>query len=168
MTTASDRPARFSDEVRLANLDRAKTLLRQSTMSAKEAYDVAENLKDFNEFGYARKLFGRIRAARDYTGLENKRVKTGQRHALCTYKDATCRGRSIPRALEILDEVDQLECKPFQRQEWLGLRGAVYKRMWQVEGQRKDLLRSLAYYLKGLRDRTRRTRVNGYQRRVRV
>jgi hypothetical protein len=42
-----------------------------------------------------------------------------------------------------------LGCEPFQQQESLGLRGAVYKRMWQVEGQRKDLLRSLAYYLKG-------------------
>jgi predicted acylesterase/phospholipase RssA len=150
MTTASDRPARFSDKERRANLDRAKTLLRQSTMPAKEAYDLAEALKDGNEFGYARKLFGRIRAAHDYTGLENKRVRTGQRHALCTYKDADLAvADRFKRALEILDEVDGLECEPFQRQESLGLRGAVYKRMWQVEGQRKDLLRSLAYYLKG-------------------
>ena len=150
MTTASDRPARFSDEVRLANLDRAKTLLRQPTMSAKEAYDVADNLKNCNEFGYARKLFGRIRDARDYTSLEDKVVKIGQRHALCTYKDTDLAvADRFKRALEILDEVDRLECKPFQQQELLGLRGAVYKRMWQVEGQRKDLLRSLAYYLKG-------------------
>jgi predicted acylesterase/phospholipase RssA len=150
MTTASDRPARFTDEVRRDKLDRAKTLLRQPTMPAKEAYDLAEDLKDCNEFGYARKLFGRIRAAGNYTGLENKVVKIGQRHALCTYKDTDlAQADRFKRALEILDEVDRLGCEPFQRQESLGLRGAVYKRMWQVEGQRKDLLRSLAYYLEG-------------------
>lgn len=139
MTTASDRPARFSDDLRLANLERAKTLLRQPTMSAKEAYCLAEKLKDCNEFGYARKLFGRIRDAGDYTSLEGKVVKIGQRHALCTYKDADIAvADRFKRALEILDEVDRLGCKPFQQQESLGLRGAVYKRMWQVEGQRKD------------------------------
>lgn len=152
MTTASDRPARFSDEVRLANLDRAKTLLRQPKMPAKDAYDLAEGLKDCNEFGYARKLFGRIRDARDYTNLETRVVKIGQRHALCTYKDTDLAvADRFKRALEILDEVDRLECEPFQQQESLGLRGAVYKRMWQLEGQRKDLLRSLAYYLKGFK-----------------
>src|SRR5262245_40075222 len=150
MTIASDRPARFSDQVRLDKLDRAKTLLRQPTMSAKEAYELAEGLKDCNEFGYARKLFGRIRAAGDYTTLKDKVVKIGQRHALCTYKDTDLAAADrFKRALEILDEVDRLECEPFQQQESLGLRGAVYKRMWQVEGQRKDLLRSLAYYLEG-------------------
>src|SRR6266702_3287732 len=136
MTTAFDRPTRFTDDVRLTYLERAKTLLRQSTIPAKEACDLAEALKDCNEFGYARKLFGRVRAARDYTDLENKRVKIGQRHALCTYKDTDLAvADRFNRALEILDEVDQLECVPAQRQESLGLRGAVYKRMWQVEGQ---------------------------------
>jgi hypothetical protein len=149
VTTPSDRPARFSDEARFAKLNRAKTLLRQPTMSSKEAYDLAEALKGCNEFGYARKLFGRIRAA-DFTDLKDKAVKIGQRHALCTYKDTDLAAANrFKRALEILDEVDQLQCEPSQRQETLGLRGAIYKRMWQVEGQRKDLLRSLAYYLKG-------------------
>jgi predicted acylesterase/phospholipase RssA len=150
MTIASDRPARFSDEVRLEKLDRAKELLQGPTISAKEAYDLAEDLKNCNEFGYARKLFGRIRVAKDYTNLEDKVVKIGQRHALCTYKDTDLAVTDrFKRALEILDEVDRLKCEPFQQQESLGLRGAVYKRMWQVEGQRRDLLRSLAYYLKG-------------------
>jgi len=116
MTIASDRPARFSEEVRLANLDRAKTLLRQPTMSAKEAYDLAEVLKDCNEFGYARRLFGRIRTAGDYTSLEGKVVKIGQRHALCTYKDTDLAAADrFKRALEILDEVDRLGCEPFQQ-----------------------------------------------------
>src|SRR3954471_13484387 len=150
MTTGSDRPAWFSDEERLANLDRARTLLRQTRMPAKEAFDLAESLKKYNEFGYARKLFGRIREAGDYTDLKNKVVKIGQRHALCTYKDTDLAvADRFKRALEILDEVDLLGCTLSQQQESLGLRGAVYKRMWQVEGQRKDLLRSLAYYLKG-------------------
>jgi predicted acylesterase/phospholipase RssA len=150
MTTASDRPARFSDEVRRAKLDRAKALLRQPTLPPKEGYDLAEDLKNCNEFGYARKLLARIRSANDYTGVKDKVVKIGQRHALCTYKDTDLAvADRHKRALEVLDEVDLLASKPFQRQESLGLRGAVYKRMWQVEGQRRDLLRSLAYYLEG-------------------
>jgi len=121
MTTGSDRPAWFSDEERLANLDRARTLLRQTTMPAKEAFDLAESLKKYNEFGYARKLLARIRSANDYTGVKDKVVKIGQRHALCTYKDTDLAvADRFKHSLEILDEVDRLGCKPFQQQESLG------------------------------------------------
>jgi predicted acylesterase/phospholipase RssA len=151
MTTASGRPDPFSDDARLDDLERAKTLLRQKKkMPAKEAYELAERLKNFNDFSHARRLLSRIRTERDYTDVGDKIVKIAQRHALCTYKDTDlAMGDRLKRALKILDEVDQLKCEPFQKQETLGLRGAVYKRMWQVEGQRKDLLRSLAYYQEG-------------------
>lgn len=150
MTIASDRPARFSDHARLADVKCAKTLLRQGKISPEKAYDLAERLKNCNEFGYARKLLGRIRTVDDYTGFEAKKVKIGQRHALCTYKDTDLAvADRFERALKILDKVDEYKCDPSDRQETLGLRGAVYKRKWQIEGQRKDLLRSLAYYLEG-------------------
>ena len=148
MTTVSDRPAEFTDAKRLEALDDAKKMLRLMEMPADAAFKLAEAMKKYNEFGYARKLFGRIRDKGNFTGLD--RVKIGQHHALCTYKDTDLAAADrFERALKILDEVDELKCEPSQQQETLGLRGAVYKRRWQVEGQRKDLLRSLAYYLKG-------------------
>src|SRR5262249_2897414 len=101
MTTIYDLPTRFSDEVRLADLAKAKALLRQPKTDPVEAFDLAERLKEFNEFGYARKLLARIRAAGDYTGL--KVVKVGHRHSLCTYKDTDLPvADRFRRALEIL------------------------------------------------------------------
>jgi predicted acylesterase/phospholipase RssA len=77
-------------------------------------------------------------------------VKVGQRHALCTYKDQDLPAADrFKRALEILDEVDGGKPTGGELQESLGLRGAVYKRMWQVQGQSADLTRAGAYYLQG-------------------
>lgn len=149
MTNVPDLPTRFSDEERLKVLARAKALLRQPKLEPNEAFSLAERLQKFNEFGYARKLLGSIRKD-DYAGLEKEVVKVGHRHSLCTYKDTDLPvADRFRRAREILDEVDRLERTPTEQQESLGQRGAIYKRMWQVEGQRKDLLRSLAYYLQG-------------------
>lgn len=77
-------------------------------------------------------------------------MRVGQQHALCTYKDpdlpVTERFR---RALELLDAVDRFDMDVAQRQESLGLRGAVYKRKWQIEGQRSDLVRARGCYQQG-------------------
>src|SRR5262249_18396573 len=115
-----------------------------------EIYAIAERLKDNNEFGYARKLYAHIRGIGDYQNLGKTPVKVAQRHALCTYKDPDLPARDrFKRALEILDEVERMAYTPKELQESLGLRGAVYKRLWQVEGQRADLERSLGFYLRG-------------------
>jgi predicted acylesterase/phospholipase RssA len=144
----SARSIREADRKR--DVEEANSVLRGKDLSVLEIYMLAERLKDNNEFGLARKLFGRIRALGSYGGLKASPVKVSQRHALCTYKDPDLpAGDRFRRALEILDEADLLCPTKPEQQETLGLRGAVLKRLWQVEGQRAFLDRSLGYYLKG-------------------
>jgi predicted acylesterase/phospholipase RssA len=150
--TADSRPSgKLSrEDQRKRDVAQAESVLRGGDLPPKETYDLADRLKNNNEFGYARKLFGRIRARNDYTGLTKNPVKVGQRHALCTYKDPDLPAVDrFQRALEILEEVDRLQMSTAERQESLGLKGAVHKRWWQVAGQRADLERSLGYYMSG-------------------
>src|SRR5262245_29726994 len=87
MSSPSLRAAR--DEQRLRDVSEAQLILRGRAAAALEAYQLAERLKNSNEFGYARRLYGRIRAMGDDAALRAKAsaIKVGQRHALCTYKD---------------------------------------------------------------------------------
>jgi predicted acylesterase/phospholipase RssA len=138
------------EATRKEDVAHAESVLRGKELPVQEVYDLAERLKDNNEFGYARKLFSHIRSNDNYRHLKKSPAKVGQRHALCTYKDPDLpAGDRFKRALEILDEVDLLSLTGPEQQESLGLRGAIYKRLWQVENQRVDLERSLSYYLKG-------------------
>src|SRR6185436_8407757 len=150
MSALSPRAARDAERAR--DVNEAQQVLRGRSAEPLATYQLAERLKNGNEFGYARRLYGRVRAMGDDPALRAKasRVKLGQRHALCTYKDQDLPAADrFKRALEILDEVDG--CKPAgpELQESLGLRGAVYKRMWQVHGQSADLTRACGYYLQG-------------------
>src|SRR5215467_3389830 len=123
------------DLKRKEDIKAAVGILRGTQFPAPEIYAIAERLKDNNEFGYARKLYAHIRGIGDYQNLEKTPVKVAQRHALCTYKDPDLPARDrFKRALEILDEVERMAYTPKELQESLGLRGAVYKRLWQVEG----------------------------------
>jgi len=173
MTQATERRDQAEAEreaQRQIGIKLADSVLRGRQIPAQQAYDLAEGLRKVNEFGRARRLYGRIRAEADWPHLKETAVKVGQRHALSTYKDPDLPAADrFQRALEILDEIEQLDfgappvnlpaakAQAFdrrvkqveQRQESLGLRGAVYKRRWQVEGQRIDLEQSLGFYLKG-------------------
>ena len=110
--------------------------------------ELAALLRDHQQFGYARRLLGRVR--RDGPDTEQLR----QQHALCTYKDAELpAARRLDRALEILAEGG----KPLERSdsaETLGIGGAIYKRRWEVDAKRADLESALWCYRRGaeLRD----------------
>lgn len=138
------------EATRKQDIAQAESILKGKELSVRDTYALAERLKDHNEFGYARRLYARIRTTANYRELNKTPVKVGQRHALCTYKDPDLpAGDRFRRALEILDEVDLLCPTGSEQQESLGLRGAVHKRRWQVDGQRADLERALGFYLKG-------------------
>jgi len=150
MSTTSDNGMDSNAHSRKRDIDRAESILRGTVESVPVTFALAERLKNCNEFGYARKLFGRIRNNGDYEGLNKSPATVGQRHALCTYKDPDLSAADrFARALEILDEVDLFKMSEPEQQESFGLRGAVFKRRWQVEGQRADLVRSRDYYLRG-------------------
>lgn len=176
VTSKSDRPTEppaASPEAereaqRLSDLALSQTVLRGKDIPVQEMFDLAERLRGVNEFQDARRLYGRIWHQADWANLGVTAVKVGQKYALSTYKDPDLpAGDRFTRALEILDEVDQLDfgaprgrdreesfrrsarLEVEQRQESLGLRGAVYKRRWQIEAQHGDLEQSLGCYLKG-------------------
>jgi predicted acylesterase/phospholipase RssA len=98
-------------------------------------------LSDNQEFGYARRLLGRLRDAGDDSAALRERL------AFCTYKD-----RELPAAprldaaLRILGGDQALESTSA---ETLGLAGAIYKRKWEIEAKRADIERSLTCYEKG-------------------
>lgn len=152
-STAHDEtsaPRSLRDAARERDLAQAHSILRGTEAPAREIYDLAERLKNANEFGYARKLYGRIRGKGDYSRLSKTPARVGPRHALCTYKDPDFPAADrFKRALEILDEVDLLGLSDTDRQESLGLRGAVWMRIWQVEGQPADLDRALGTTSRG-------------------
>jgi hypothetical protein len=129
---------------RKRDVAQAQTVLRGMERPTSEIYALAERLKDNNEFGYVRKLRAHPKHRR-LRCLTNSAGKVAQRHALCTYKDPDLPASdSLRRALEILDDADKIRLTRSEKQESLGLRGAIYKGLWQVEGQQ-----AIDAYLKG-------------------
>lgn len=127
---------------------RALELLRGVDADIPEIEGLAKRLKNSQEFGYARRLFARARRHPGHKDLDEKhRRRLGQQHALCTYKDPDLSSDRFLRAFEILREVDDPTSS--SDQETLGLAGGIYKRVWQVEGQRLSLERSMQFYRRG-------------------
>jgi predicted acylesterase/phospholipase RssA len=104
------------------------------------------DLKAVLEFGLARTV---IEATREAVP-KDRREWFWQQLALCTYKDEVLVPRQRFRlALEILDEIPRAapETASGASAETLALRGAVYKRMWEVGGQVEDLYEAARWYL---------------------
>jgi predicted acylesterase/phospholipase RssA len=105
--------------------------------------ELADVLRDHQQFGYARRLLSRVR--RDEGDSERLR----QQHALCTYKDAELpAARRLDRALEILGEGGS-PVEQSTSAETHGIAGAIYKRRWEVDAKRADLERALWHYRRG-------------------
>lgn len=113
---------------------------------AEVLYRLAMRLKKKGEFGYARKVLSWAR--RTSVTDPTLRSKLRKEQALCTYKDPLLplEGR-LDRGLEVLGEEEDLGST--RNPETLGLAGAIYKRKWEVDGQKQNLEQSLAFYLRG-------------------
>jgi predicted acylesterase/phospholipase RssA len=126
----------------------AKQILGGQEASLDEILELAKRLSKQSQFGYARKLLSRAREMKGANWTEERRKKMAQEHALATYKDPDLPlDQKFDRAIAILEEEDNLQTTADQ--ETLGLAGAIYKRMWEVRGQRRYLERSYAYYFRG-------------------
>ncbi len=124
----------------------AQTILRGAGSDPGELLDLAERLKELDEFGYARRLLGRAREKPVHD--QALQLKLCQRHSLCTYKDPDLPTYDkLNRALDILKEEEDL--KVTKEQETLGLAGAIYKRMWEVDTDKAHLERSFSFYNRG-------------------
>ncbi len=121
-------------------------ILRGAGGDPKVLKDTAESLKDDSRFGLARRILQRAREdAEGKIDSPQLSLELRQQHALCTYKDPDLpRHLALERALEILDHEGDLTRTV--NQETLGLAGAIYKRKWQVDANKANLERSLAYY----------------------
>ncbi|MBI4662047.1 MAG: DUF4062 domain-containing protein [Verrucomicrobia bacterium] len=129
-------------------LEKAKAILRQKSGLPEELLALAGRLKGVRQFGYARKLLDLAAQSPNLDKTPALRLKIGQQRALCTYQDPDQpRTARFKAALQILQEVDNLDLTT--NQETLGLAGAIHKRLWQVDGQRRHLDRALSFYLRG-------------------
>ena len=132
-------------------INRARAVLGGQSIDSKSLVDLAKELKNFNEFGYARKLFDRARTQQGTEWNDEERLELAQQLALCIYKDPDLPAdQKYVRALDVLRK----ECNLAESTdpETCGLAGAIFKRRWEMEGQRQFLERSCYYYLKACRD----------------
>jgi predicted acylesterase/phospholipase RssA len=106
-------------------------------------------LSNARQFGLARKMLNRcVKDDPAFRSGQDIRLKIAQRRALCTYKDMDLPAdQKLHDALAILREADDLE--KTECQETLGQAGAIYKRLWELSAQQRDLEISLAYYHRG-------------------
>lgn len=126
----------------------AKQILSGQEASLDKILKLAKRLREQDLFGYARKLLARAREMKETNWTEKSRKKMAQEHAHATYKDPDLPlDQKFEHAIAILGDGDNLQTTTDQ--ETLGLAGAIYKRMWEVSGQRRHLERSYAYYFRG-------------------
>ena len=126
----------------------AIAILRGKYVNPTTIWELAKELKQENRFGLARKIIGRALHDPEIEKDKSFKLKLGQQHALCTYKDPDLPiSDRLNRALGILNSADDLiETKD---QETLGIAGAIHKRQWEVQGDKRYLEKSLAYYQRG-------------------
>ncbi|HEX8291011.1 MAG TPA: patatin-like phospholipase family protein, partial [Pyrinomonadaceae bacterium] len=110
-------------------------------------------------FGYVRRLLTRLLKLRMPAPAGGgappkfwrRHVWMTQQLALSTYKDPDLPvDERLARALEVIRTLhDEAGQGAGERQETYALTGAVYKRLWEYDGQKQNLERSLDFYLRG-------------------
>ncbi len=135
-------------ESRLKCIEKAKNAMDSGAVDIRQALDLSQELKTFDEFGYAWRLLKHVRDAGD-TALDGAMdLRFRQEIALCTYKDThQNEEHRLVRALGILDEGDHL--KDSADPETLGLAGAIHKRLWQIRNDKRELETSFFFYHRG-------------------
>ncbi|MGB9439187.1 MAG: tetratricopeptide repeat-containing protein [Desulfobacterales bacterium] len=133
------------------NMKKANAILQGNYEKPEMLLALAGKLKKEKRFGLARKLLNRALQDGEIEKDKTLKLKIGQQHALCTYKDPDLPiSDRLDRALKILNKTDDL--LKTKNQETLGLAGAIYKRNWEVDGQKQTLERSLYYYDRGYQE----------------
>ncbi|MDD5580436.1 MAG: patatin-like phospholipase family protein [Methylobacter sp.] len=126
----------------------AKVVLNGEVKTTEYLLELATKLLDFEEFSWARGILElAVKQDNNQPGEEISQ-KIAQKRALATYKDPQLhREKALDQAIEILREAFDLVTTT--NQETLGLAGAIYKRRWEVQGNKVNLERALAYYERG-------------------
>jgi len=135
---------------KLQLINSAKTYLRDANQikpdDTESIWTLAKGLIRSNEFGWGRRLLDRLAEINRYPS--DGKDAFVQKRALATYKDPDLnRNEALTRALTILS--GEFDLCATEDQETLGLAGAIYKRRWDVDGNKLHLERSLEYYRRG-------------------
>ncbi len=139
--------------------EQARDLLSRTQVNFDDTLKLAEDLRKLESFSYARKLYGRVRQQPEARWPEKRRLKLAQQHSLVTYKDPDLPAdQKFDMAFAILNEAFHLPTTTDQ--ETLGQAGSIFKRKWEVDGQRSNLERALGYYHRGYEQGIARD--NGY------
>lgn len=122
-------------------------IVRGTATTVERVLKLERTLRGGRKFSLARKILQRLVDERLING-HPERLKVVQKLALCTYKDMDLPAdEKLQDALEILRERADLTATTDP--ESLGLAGAIYKRLWELTAQQRDLETSLAYYYRG-------------------
>jgi predicted acylesterase/phospholipase RssA len=128
--------------------EQARNLLSRTQIDFEETLALAEKLRKNESFSYARKLYGRVRQLPPARWPEKRWRHLAQQHSLVTYKDPDLPADiKFDLAYTILSEAHHLPTTTDQ--ETLGQAGSIFKRKWEVDGQRSNLERALGYYYRG-------------------
>ncbi|HEY8460772.1 MAG TPA: tetratricopeptide repeat-containing protein [Blastocatellia bacterium] len=126
---------------------RAKRIIAGQDADFNVLLELAEKLKNERAFGYARRVLLRASGKPEANAPDN-RLRFAQRLALLTYRDPDLPPEEkLKDAFRILCEADDIQ--KTKNQETLGLAGAIHKRLWELDGQKQHLERSMAFYLRG-------------------
>lgn len=127
-----------------SNLIKAKELLRIQKPDAKVLYELSQELINEGNFRYARLILSRYAESDEATKDPKQRIKVIQKLALATYKDVDQPlARRLEDALVILSG-ESLEST--SNSESLSLAGAIFKRKWEHDGRRENLIQAIEYY----------------------
>jgi hypothetical protein len=141
-----------------AYVSEAKQVLDKVNKTLREKWTLVGKLMQDREFGYGRRVLEKVLADRAIAEEQYENSKHPphkhltrnlliQKHAICTYKDQDSpAAQRLDDAVKILDEIKGFGDTLEEKVETLGLYGAIYKRKWEVDGQRLNLERSLLYY----------------------
>lgn len=152
--------SKLQDDIKLAQDILAKPETAPLPLNKFEA--LVRRLKGRQEFSLARKLLvaGRkqfekpeqeafvsaFTKGRPHGSKAHNAVWLIQQQALCTYKDEELQPtKRFAEALSLLEEIG-LRNKNTSNAETLSLGGAVYRRMWEQNGQLDDLYKALSFY----------------------
>jgi len=127
---------------------RARSILAGAGATSEQLQTLARRLQAERAFGLAWRLLERGYQDPAVRGDPSLRAAFARRLALCTYKDPDLPAdKALDTALAVLRE--NFDLAATVDQEVLGLTGAIWKRRFEVSGQKRDLERSGAYYLRG-------------------
>lgn len=129
-------------------LAEAKNAIATQQGDPNRLLEISQALRRDNDFSHAREVLKIAREKLPANAPAALRRRLAQQHALCTYKDPDLPiDQRLDDALNILGQAEELSTTTIQ--EFLGLAGAIYKRKWEIDGQRKNLEWSLFYYYRG-------------------